>query len=179
MKFSTKGVKSADDIGSGFVQPGFYHVIVTDVDEPIDTEKPIIVDFQVLKGTMPGQEKLGVRNWFPTSQKALPNLQRFALVTGLIKPDEEREVSFKDAIGKHLVIEVIENEYTDKDGVTKKNAKIKWAGYYPIGHPDVANVPIDEEAINITKGGGQLEAGGAGTNDPNTNTAGDDAWENL
>lgn len=52
-----KNVQSEDDIqGNARPLPGRYHVIVKEVDESLEKIEKIIVEFEVLAGTTPGQD---------------------------------------------------------------------------------------------------------------------------
>lgn len=141
-----QGIKSEDDV-AGFEKPkpGRYHVFVQDVEE--EKTNKVIVDFEILEGTVPDQKGRRVREYFATSEKALPRLQRLALVLGLLKPGApETDIVFTRGIRKQLVVEVEDNEY-EKEGKTVKGVRIKYLGMWSLGNKEVADVPKDKDAI--------------------------------
>lgn len=146
-----KDVKSEDDLGGSFDYPlpGRYHVVIDDVDESFEKHDSVLVDFRVLAGNKQDQEGKNFREYFSTKTKALDRLSRFAICVGLLKPGQEADVSFVDAIGKQLIVEVEENEY-EKDGEKKKNIRISYAGMWSLGNPKVANVPRDAAALKAS-----------------------------
>ena len=145
MQLNTQGINSADDVGGNRPLPGRYHVIIQDVDETFQKDaKSIIVDFEVLAGTTPGQEGRRHREYFSVSEKAMPRLIRLAMVTQLIGPNEMREVAFSQARSRQLIIELGEDEYQGK-----KRTKMSFAGMWEIGHADVKDVPLNQEALQF------------------------------
>lgn len=136
-------VQSEDDIqGNARPLPGRYHAIVKEVDESMEKVDKIIVEFEVLAGTTPGQEGRVVTEYFAVTEKAIPRLQRLAVTLGLLKPGEDdRNVLFSDAIGRDLVIEVEPNEYTNKEGKEVKTVRVTYLGFWSTGNKAVADVP--------------------------------------
>ena len=136
-------VQSEDDIqGNARPLPGRYHAIVKEVDESMEKVDKIIVEFEVLAGTTPGQEGRVVTEYFAVTEKAIPRLQRLAVTLGLLKPGEDdRNVLFSDAIGRDLVVEVEPNEYTNKDGKEVKTVRVTYLGFWSTGNKAVADVP--------------------------------------
>lgn len=136
-------VQSEDDIqGNARPLPGRYHAIVKEVDESMEKVDKIIIEFEVLAGTTPGQEGRVVTEYFAVTEKAISRLTRLALVLGLLNPgEEERDVAFSDAIGRDLVIEVEPNEYTNKEGKEVKTVRVTYLGFWSTGNEAVADVP--------------------------------------
>jgi hypothetical protein len=157
-----KDVKSEDDIG-GYEKPkpGFYHVVIKHVDESFEKFDKIVIDFEVLAGTVPNMEGREVSEFFACSDKAISRLQRLALCVGLLNPGEpDRDVEFTDAVGRDLVIEVEDSEYEKmEDGkkVKKKKTALTYLGMWSTGNKEVADVPK-----------GKLEDGG---NQPTTQSS--------
>jgi hypothetical protein len=150
----TQNVNSEDDLDNNRALPGQYHVAVQSVDESFEKGDKVIVEFQVLAGTTPGQTRKTITEYYSVSEKALPRLQRLALATGLLQPNEpEREVQLSDAEGRQLVIEVEEHSYEKKeDGKTVDTVRISWMGMWSIGNPAVADVPKDGDALKLLPG---------------------------
>jgi hypothetical protein len=149
-----KDVKSEDDI-SGFQRPlpGRYHVVVKHVDESFKKFDKVVVDFEVLAGTVPGMEGREITEFFACTEKAVPRLQRLALCLGVLRPGEaERDVEFSDAVGRDLVIEVEENKYTNKTtGKEVEGVRVGYLGMWSTNNAAVVVVPK-----------GKLEGGGGG-----------------
>jgi hypothetical protein len=139
-----KDVKSEDDI-SGFQRPlpGRYHAVVKHVDETFEKFDKVIVDFEVLAGTVPDQQGRELSEFFSCTEKAIPRLQRLALCLGLLTPGEpDKDVEFTEAVGRDLVIEVEENNYTDKKtGKEVNGVRVGYLGMWSTGNEAVADVP--------------------------------------
>ena len=139
VSLSGQDVKSEDDI-QGNVRPeeGRYHVVVKEVDESFEKFDKIIVEFEVLAGTTPGQEGRTLSEFFAVTDKAIPRLKRFALCVGLVKAgDPERDVEFTDAIGSNLVIEIVKKKGKDE----KEYSNLAYMGMWSTGNEAVADVP--------------------------------------
>jgi hypothetical protein len=136
-------IKSEDDI-SGFQRPlpGRYHVVVKHVDESFEKFDKVIVDFEILAGTVPNMEGRELNEFFACTDKAIPRLQRLALCLGLLKPGEpDKDVEFADAVGRDLVIEVEENNYKDKAGKEVNGVRVGYLGMWSTNNAAVADVP--------------------------------------
>jgi hypothetical protein len=146
-------VKSEDDI-SGFQKPlpGRYHVVVKHVDESFEKFDKVLVDFEVLTGTVPDMQGRELTEFYSCTEKSIPRLQRLALCLGLLAPGEpDKDVEFADAVGRDLVIEVEENKYPDKNGKTIDGVRVGYLGMWSTGNEAVAEVPK-----------AKLEGGGGG-----------------
>lgn len=125
--------------------PGQYHVRVTKVEEKVfgteegESRNTIVVDFEVLAGTVPGQEGKVTTEYFALTEKAMPRLMMFALATGLIQPGEHKEVEPTDATGRELIVKLDENK---RDG--KKYINVTYDGMWSLSNPAVADVPRGE-----------------------------------
>jgi hypothetical protein len=149
MRLDASAGKSIDDFGSAAVAPGLYHVMVKNVDESM-TKYPskIVAEFEVLSGTTSGQEHKTHTEWFSVATDgAMRRVLRLALALGLLRPGEEKDVSFGDAIGKQIIIEIEQQEYEGK-----KYLRIAFMGMWPIDHPDVRHVPLHAEMLKLAHG---------------------------
>lgn len=172
VELGAENVKNEDDIqGNARPLPGLYHVVVKDVDETFHKHEKVIIDFEVLAGTTPDQEGRVITEFFAITEKALPRLQRLAIVLRVLKPGEPpRSVEFGDTCGRFLVIEVEENKY-EKDGKTIVGVRISFMGFWSMANKAVADVPKNEEAM-------KLDSGGQGESPPSA-TTGDDPYADL
>lgn len=144
MIINTQGTNSVDELDTGFSEPkpGKYHVIVNDVDDSQSKFDAIIVDFQVLDGTVPGQDGKTKRVFFNVdNDRGMERLTRFAMAAGLVAPNEKREVHFSDAVNRQLIVEF--STYVPKEGKNKGQPQLGLAfgGIWPLDHPDVSDVP--------------------------------------
>jgi len=145
-----QGVQSENDIGGNRPEPGRYHVVIKDVDESMQEHDKVIVDFEVLDGTVPGMRGRTFREFYATSAKAIPRLQRLAMCLGLLKPNEpDKDVAFEQARGFQLVVEVEANEYEDKDGNKRQGVRVGYMGMWSVGNPAAADVPKDQQALAL------------------------------
>lgn len=199
VSLGAKNVQSEDDVqGNQRPLPGRYHVSVKDLkcffksfdenskeekwnkcDETDDYCGKLSMTFEVLKGTTPGQEGREIEEAFYTSEKALPRLQRLAIVLGLLQPGEaERPVLFSDGIGRQLVIEVVENKYNDRSGKEVTGSRVSWMGLWSLNNKAVEDVPKDQEALKFAAGGGSRPDAG-GNRETVAASSGDDKWADL
>lgn len=144
VELGAENVQSEDDIqGNARPLPGRYHAVVKECVEKSAEElkqdhDKVVVEFEVLAGTVPGQEGRVLSEFFTISDKALPRLQRFALCVGLLKPGEKmRSVQVEEAVGQELIIECDENK--GRDGKTYIN--LTYMGMWSLGNKEVADVP--------------------------------------
>ena len=149
VRLGAKGIQSEDDLqGNMKPLPGRYHAVVKSVDDTFEKVDKVIIGFEVITGTTPGQAGREISVFIRTNETETPRLTRFALVTGLLRPGEpEREVLFDEAVGKHLVIEVEENNYTNRDGKEVNTVQVSWFGFWSLGNNQVSDVPKDMAAV--------------------------------
>lgn len=162
MRYSTKG-KDPSEMGKGGAgnqpEPGRYHVVVQDVDDSYEkNDTCIIVDLQVLAGTVPGQEEKKTKEFLylpatNTPDWAVDRVSRFLWACGLLGEDEERDIQLQEAVACHLVVELGKDSYKDKHGKEKETVRLDWnaGGLWPIGHPDVQDVPLNQDAAKYRK----------------------------
>lgn len=147
MQLDNTQTKSVDELGNSTPLPGKYHALVKDVDETeaITKWNSVVVDFEILAGTVPGQEGKVIREFFPadaSKPKGLERLKRFAMSIGLLGAGEAKDVPFREGVGRQLVIEVETNTY---QGKTRN--RVSWAGIWPLGHGEVRDVPRDAQML--------------------------------
>lgn len=168
-------------------KPGRYHVIVKDVDESCQTyQNKVVIEFEVKAGTVSGQEGCTLREFFATSEKAKPRLKALAIILGLLKGGQKKEVNFVDGIGRQLVIDVEEHQYDDRENKKVDTVRVGFLGMYRPDDADVKDVPKDQGLLAswnpdpakqtpVNVGGSQTEAA-ASSAEP---AGGDDPWTDL
>ncbi len=143
MKMSAAGVTDENEIqGPKRPVPGKYHVVVNAVDDTKEKLNATIVEYQVLAGTVPGQEGLTLQDnlWYEkdTGNSGQQHL-RFAIATGLLQPDTEADIDLEDAIGRQVIIEVEKRK--GKDGKEYTNVAKYGLAIWRINNPEVVDVP--------------------------------------
>lgn len=158
LTLNTQGVKSTDDLVSGYPMPGRYHAIVQAVDATMTNEKypdQIMVEFQILAGTVPGQAGRKISTFFSVKKDAgVKRFTAFAVAVGLMGYGEVKNVDPNHAIGRQLVIEVEEQEYQGK--VSKR---VAWSGIYGLDHKDAKDVPKDQTHLSTQRPAAASAAG--------------------
>lgn len=142
-QMDASGDADYNKVGAGFqrLPPGRFHVEIIEVDESFQKQADkVVVVFDVLAGTVP--DRVGRRHteFFSTSPGAMDRLKRLAMVCDLIKPGEQRDVSFNDAVGADLVIEIVPHSY-EKDGKTIETTQLDFGGMWSTSHEEVREVP--------------------------------------
>lgn len=149
MRLNATDKKSVDDVGFTGPLAGRYHVVVSNVDATcVKFPKAIVVEFEVLAGTTPGQVGRKHLEFMSLAEAAQDRLLRLALAIGILLPGEERDVVFGEAIGKQIVIQLEDHTYQGKT-----TRRIPFAGFWPLDHKDHLDVPRDQEAIKDHKEG--------------------------
>ncbi len=191
MRLSTRGRKFEDIGAGGGDRPvaGRYHVVVKSVDNSHTTNPTSIpTEFEVLAGTAPGQEGKTTIEFFYYDLKnvkdfARDRIIRFAQTCGLIGDNEDKDVDLLDAIGKQLVIQLVDDTYEDKKtGEERKSVRIaRDGGMWPLNHEDVREVPKSQAAIDLaTAPSTSSPPGGRGDVAADTaSSASDDLWDNI
>jgi len=151
MKCDCSQTKSEEEARAAWALPGRYHVQVQSADDTFTkNDKSMPVVFELLNGTVPGQEGKTHTEYFSASEKAMKRINLLALACGLVRPGETRDISFAtEAPGRQLVIELEEHEYTKKDGTKGKGVRVTFAGMWSVGHKDVTDVPKDCEMLAL------------------------------
>lgn len=136
-------VTSEDDLTGNYPKPGRYLVVVSGAEEKPDQ---VSLTVEVLGGTVPGQAGKGLTETFNINEKQMPRLMKCAMALGLLKPGEDKDVDFRHAIGRPMVVQVELREGREKgaDGKYKSNGKMyhnfTYDGMWRIDHPDVGDV---------------------------------------
>jgi hypothetical protein len=151
----------------GYVKlPGFYHLIVTQVDDPVTkkdgslwTGKAFRVHFEVLGGNVAGQDKKTVNVAY---NEPLPShsdggefcgrlIDRFALAVGLIGPADKQKPYVVDApiVGRQVIANL--ECSTDRDGNATGFMDIAGRGLeiYHIDDPTVSAIPKNAGAMKL------------------------------
>ena len=154
VQMAATGIESEDDVqGTPTPKPGRYHAVIKEVDESYERFDKVIIEFEILGGTVPAQEGSTLSEFFSVTPNSVPRLKRLAIVLGLLTPGEgEKDIEFAPAIGRQLVIEVEDNQY-EKNGVTKKTRRMTFYGCWSLDNPAVADVPKNAEAMKLHQGG--------------------------
>jgi hypothetical protein len=133
-------------------KPGRYHAVVTEVDDTFTkSDRSIVAEFEILTGTVNGQNGKKIKEFLATSDKAKKRLAGFAMAVGLISPTDlgsRKSINWQDAAGRQLVIDVEEQEY-EKDGQKRMGARIEFLGFHAISSPKAADVPKDKNALAV------------------------------
>jgi len=174
-EFDTENVDTSKM--KGFVSPaaGFYHFQVTNVDEEGGNNGEMIVDAEVLAGSVPNQEGTSQREYFTKSASAEGRALQFAVAVGLTTVEEieaaknsrqNLSINFKLAEGRQFVGEVRDDEY---NGKIKQKLDFRM---YPLDSPAAARVPKCEgmlqqhaDAADDPFGGPQVPDEAPGTQD--------------
>ena len=144
------GKESESDVGDNYPAVGRYHAVINDADDSLATDDKVIVQFAVLSGLPDGQQSRTLTTKFLLTENHMLRLQRLALCVGLLKPNEPpREIDFTQAIGRQLVIEVEDHEYTDKNDNPKTIRQLTWLGMWSLTNPEVADVPKNAVALKL------------------------------
>lgn len=142
MQLNAGNVKSETDV-TGFTPPapGRYDVLIKNVDDSYQrAENAVIVEFQVLAGTTPGQENLlhtermFLKDGLPSDVHV-----RFALASGIMQPGTAGDVDLKSAIGRRMVIGI--DKRKGKDGKEYTNIAEYGMAMWGLANPAVADVP--------------------------------------
>jgi hypothetical protein len=146
-----EGLDEGNLEGRGRVAPGKYHVEVLDVNEDHDSRTPCLVfKLGVLAGTVEGVAGGTMYERLYLSEKARTRVALFARRLGLIGPSDfgqRKTINWADAISRQAVVEVVEEEFTKKDGTKSKSSKLAFAGIFDVNDPRVADVPKDQGAL--------------------------------
>lgn len=142
MRMNSTGVKNENDVhGFRSPAPGRYHVVVRNVDESLARGDWISVEFEILAGTVPGQEHMThTENMFLREGEGTDQHLRFALVCGLIAPGTEADVNLQHAVGRQLIIG-LDKRKSKKDDKEYTNLAEYGMAMWGLQNPEVADVP--------------------------------------
>ena len=164
--FNTSGIKTEKDVDKGRDLPkGKYVAVVENIEKDHGGKTPAYkFTFAVTAGPYKGRK---VFERLFLSEKANGRVVLFGSRLDLIAEKElDKESvrkSWKDAIGKTVVIDVENREY-DKDGTTKTATNLTYNGIYKLNDPKVADVVAAANAGG-TKSAGQAAAAQAAFDD--------------
>lgn len=162
MKLGSTEAKSVDDLGKNRPKPGTYLAVVKHVDDTFEKNPDkLVVEFEIISGTVPGQAGKTHSEWYSTEAKHIVRITRLAMCCGILQPGEERDVDLQLLKGKALVICIEEHAYKDKLGNDKTGSQITYHGMWPIDHAEVKDVPKDKEALAIIGMRSQQPAAGS------------------
>ena len=112
-----------------------------------------IVEFEVLTGSVPGQEHKTVTQWFHLDDNGnedaeyCEKVSRLSMAAGILKPGEEKDIEASDLENCQVVIKV--QNYKKKDGTTGCGVADYGLAIWGVNHPDVASVPKNLDAIRL------------------------------
>lgn len=130
--------------------PGRYHVVINTGREGNSKDKGTLFygfDFQCLNGTVPGQVGKVIDEKFWITEAALPRLTVLALACGALQPGQSADLQPDHFGGRQLIIDVIERKYSDQGGNPQTTVELAYDGMWEVGHPEVKDVPKDQNAI--------------------------------
>ena len=185
MKASAKGYQSESDVkGKPAPVDGHYHVTISNVNDsrarkdgsPLNAT---IVEFEVITGSVPGQEGKTVSQWYNLNDQGVETAEycekvsRLCMAAGILKPGEEKDVDAADLENCQVIIKV--QNYAKKTGGTGCGLADYGLGVWGINHPDVASVPKHLDAIRLwnevrgvsSNGNGQAAAYASGNGNGN------------
>lgn len=150
--------------GQAKVAPGYYHALVSDLDEQGGKKGQMSVKFQILRGTTPGQEGIEHRELFNREPKSLPlrKMTALAIACGLTTKEqleewkaagERPQLEFTDCIEKQVCLRIESSVGTDGKNYTNLHFDEIW-------HPfdkRANRVPLNAEWL--ASGGYVLPAG--------------------
>lgn len=158
-RMDASGDEDYKKVGGGFsrLPAGRYHVEIVEVDESFQKNPDKVpITFEVLAGTNPGYEGKKHTEFFATSERSVDRLKRLALLCELIRPGEVKNVSFSQAIGATLVIEIVPHSY-EKDGKTVNTTQLDYGGFWREDDIDVKDVPRGKSSPRQAKGTSRSE----------------------
>lgn len=146
------------------VSPGFYHAYITDVEEQGGKKGEMVVYFQILRGTTPGQEGISHREQFSREPKQTPikKVLALAIACGLTTRDEldrmkdegrRPELEFTQCIGRQVCLHL--EPSTGTDG--KSYFGMHWDEVWHPFDKRASKIPLD--ASWLASGGYVLPAG--------------------
>jgi hypothetical protein len=142
-------ISVSDLEGEGSPPPGKYHAKIEDVQRVSDQTSYLKVRFALLAGTDPNGVGCLFSERFYLSDKAKKRLAILAHRLKLISEDDfgdRRTVDWDEAIGRQLIVQVVEEEYEAKSGGKAKRAKLAFAGFWDVADDRVKDVPRDPSA---------------------------------
>lgn len=207
--WDTTGYESKDDLdGYQYPKEGVYHLAIQEADhesERAKNAKGLRITFEVLSGTMPGQEGLTFTQtykWPSSDHKdkgefARKMITRIMLTTGYIHESQlggKIPTEWADLAGRQLVAKIKNYKRTAENGPRKgetfEGTEIDGMHFWHVNDEDAASVPKDAEALELrpadaepvggSGGKGELVgAGAAAASSANGTNAPKDKFANL
>jgi len=146
-------ISVSDLEGEGNPPPGKYHAKIEDVRRVSDQTSYVKVRVALLAGTDPNGVGCLFGERFYLSDKAKKRLAILAHRLNLISDDDfgdRRTIDWAQAIGKELIVQVVEEEYEMKSGGKAKRAKLAFAGFWDLADDRVKDVPRAASAARRT-----------------------------
>ena len=160
------GMNQTDDLhGKPLIEDGQYHAVIELIDESPENydrnlKDGIEVKFQILAGTVPGQEKRTLTSYYPYPNSSHKDggkfsAQKLCVLTealGLTSPaDRGRtvELDWQAGVGRQVIIGVQKKKYTKNDGTEGKIAELSNAGcaVFHWSDPTMEAVPKNAAAL--------------------------------
>jgi hypothetical protein len=126
-------------------ESGRYHVAISAIRENGGNRGEMIVDYEVLAGTTPGQEGRVHRDYFAVTIKAMSRIHQLAMAVGMITAEQIKTLMEANtppsydfegfAVGRQIMVELTEDEYQGK-----KRVKCGF-GIYSVNDSRVAKWP--------------------------------------
>jgi hypothetical protein len=158
IQLDTQGIESEADLQSGkYPKAGVYHAIIEHAEEKMEKtkggDKPAVaVAFRILAGTVPGQDGTGLTERFWITPNAMVRLKRLATSIGLMGYNQgPTAIDFSKAAGRQLIIEVVEEPYTDNNGNKKTMSNVDYLGMWSLSSPEQANIPRDPAMLALAQ----------------------------
>jgi len=143
--FSSFSEDDVRDDGRRMVEPGRYHAAVRSVDDSLTDDKSgIRVDFEILAAATDEdpvrQAGLYVNERLSTSEKAASRIYCFAKSVGLIGDCAGQSVALdlQLAVGRELIIRVVADKFTGRDGSEVETRKCAFHGFAPLADSTAA-----------------------------------------
>lgn len=134
--------------------PGRYHVKVEEVDDTFRDADSLVVVFDILAGTTPGQEGKQFKEFIGVQGKAAKRSLRFARAIDLIQSADlgkPARIDFKRAEGRQLVVDVEPHKYTNRKGKDVDTVRVEFMGFHSVFSQAVESVPKDKDALKLVK----------------------------
>lgn len=156
MRVNTRGMDPTNLGGFQVPKPGKYHAIVSGVQCGSEMKPDLVtVEFGILCGTTPGQERLTWKEYFSVDSK--PGASRAALLAtvleivdpGLIGQEDDIDIDFEAANGRSLIVDGQHETYKGKNGEDQTSFKAKPKGFLSLRDPKGFDCPVDPQQCRL------------------------------
>lgn len=136
---------------------GTYHLAVNNAEQVTSGKKGTPgwkMTFEVLAGTIPGQEGKKFDETFWVTDGTVARMNVFIGATGAIPAGQSADdtIAMPAAVGRQFIGATEEEKYKTDAGKEGVKTKLTYDGMWPIGHKDVANIPVNQDAIRLLQG---------------------------